>query len=130
MPKCETCGTIFSLKDRSNSAKTCSEECALLLKRKRNRILYHRKGKEHHRQNQRRWRKRLRKKIISILGDKCSICGRTPKRIIFHEVHFKPHNSSYYYILKHIEDFKTLCNFCHVTLHWYKNHKKEIDSIC
>lgn len=70
------------------------------------------------------WRKR-RKKLVELLGNKCVICGKTSKKIHYHEIHGKEHlygYSSIKYILEHIEDFVALCITCHSHVHFCMKH--------
>lgn len=70
------------------------------------------------RENKRK--EKLYRKIIKLLGSKCTICSST-KNIVFHEIHGRPHPFNVYYISNHIEDFIPMCRKCHNLLHRLKN---------
>jgi hypothetical protein len=66
-------------------------------------------------------RRRKRRKVRALLGNKCVICNTT-KKIVYHEIHGKPHPykdtaSHYHYIQTHILDFIPMCRKCHRNLH-------------
>ena len=71
--------------------------------------------------SQRRWRRKQKNNLLKIIGDECVIC-HSKERLVFHEIYGKPHeyvNSSKKteYILRHKEDFVTMCFKCHGALH-------------
>ena len=67
-----------------------------------------------------KYRVETKKQVVSILGIKCSICEKSTKKILFHEIHFKKHQINYPFILKHLEDFIPICYKCHLVLHGLK----------
>ena len=86
------------------------------------------KWQEKNRERERKLRARYKYKIERILGKKCVICNSDKKKILYHEIHGKPHHSHYItYILKHIEDFVAICYNCHKTLHHYMKYKEKFD---
>lgn len=67
--------------------------------------------------------KKMRQKIIDLLGYRCALCGkdcrgyegRSANGLQFHEKNHKPHPScDWWYILKHLNDFIPLCHRCHM----------------
>ena len=67
--------------------------------------------------------KKMRQKVINLLGCRCALCGREcqegdargPFGLQFHEKNHKRHPScDWWYILKHITDFIPLCHRCHI----------------
>ena len=61
-------------------------------------------------------------KALELLGPTCVLCGATPKkgkrrRTVYHEIHGKKHPAHLNYIITHPEDFVTLCQRCHITVH-------------
>ena len=64
-----------------------------------------------------------RKRVERIIGSKCVLCSS--KRIIYHEIHGKPHKSSYYgYFLEHSKDFVPMCRACHIFFNILASTKK------
>jgi predicted HNH restriction endonuclease len=90
------------------------------LRRKRTRYLIKQWRKKHNKELKfisTNYRKRWRKELLKIIGNKCYICGST-KNICFHEIYGKFHQTSdFRYIINHKEDFVPLCNHHHVALH-------------
>lgn len=62
---------------------------------------------------------RIRKELFALIGKICILCNSNPQKIIYHEIHGKPHDTHPYYILKHYQDFVPLCHKCHRTIHHY-----------
>lgn len=92
--------------------------------RKRNRKKYNKRRRDQIRD---KWNE-----VISILGDKCIVCGlktRSRRRVSFHEIHGKPHKTNPWYILKHIKDFVPVCESCHKTIHKYHKYKEKIEQL-
>jgi predicted HNH restriction endonuclease len=122
--KCKDCGCALILgtnwtEYRKRNYEYLCKDC----KRKRtesydanHRIRY----LERHRINARRTNEKYNKKIVSLLGNKCLICGYSPNnyRIHAHEIHGNPHSSSRLYIINHQEDFAPLCKSCHSFTHF------------
>jgi hypothetical protein len=70
-----------------------------------------------------RLKNKIRKKVLSLIGDKCIICG-SQNRIQIHEIHGKKHmllrdgEKKYYeYVKAHEKDFVSLCYYHHAFLH-------------
>lgn len=67
----------------------------------------------------------MRERIRNLLGNQCEICHSKGK-IIYHEIHGKPHPygglTFYRYILANIKDFKPLCITCHRRIHEFRKY--------
>jgi hypothetical protein len=60
--------------------------------------------------------KEQRLMLLILIGDTCLFCGST-KDIHFHNIFNKNHQRDYYYYIKHIKDFRPLCESCHHSYH-------------
>jgi len=149
---CRECGKEFLAK--SANQLTCSEKCkktywnkysAKWKKMKRDKNPEVRK-KENQRSKDYYWknkdrilirerkrhkekREKLRKLAKQIIGDRCIICNRIPRKILFHEIHSKKHQSGYHFILQHPEDFVPMCTSCHRGLHVYYKYKLKMEKM-
>jgi len=64
------------------------------------------------------------------LGRKCVICGKSNHRIVFHEIHGKPHKTLTYNQTKKLwENFLPLCYNCHQALHLYMLYKEKFEKL-
>ena len=117
----------------------CSEEC-----RKTYRNLYSKKWRKNKYHNNSKWReiqkekgrdnyfkdpeknitskKRERTFLKQLIGNRCILCG-SKKRLTFHEIHGKKHPLCSSYYRNHKEDFVSLCQRHHVTLHIFASIK-------
>jgi len=63
-----------------------------------------------------------RTKLLKLIGNKCYLCNST-SQLQFHEIHGKKHPRNFeslsyiHYVMKHKEDFVTLCRKCHFAIH-------------
>lgn len=74
-----------------------------------------------HKEEVKQRRKERIEKLKIIIGSKCVICGKEPKRIIFHEIHGKEHpcTENYQYVFENAKDFVSICQICHRALHYF-----------
>lgn len=65
----------------------------------------------------RRTTRHIQKEILlGLVGKNCLLCS-SRSNLVFHEIHGKRHEDYFPYILKHKEDFVTMCKRCHLSLH-------------
>jgi len=105
---CIVCGKKF-LPHHQNQT-LCSDEC-----RKNRRKVYRETLAQ--KDYPRNWRKQQKLKILSVLGNKCILCGRS-QSILFHDKSFINHYHTDGYVLAHINDFVVLCKRCHTMVHF------------
>lgn len=95
-----------------------------------NKAFYEEYVKPWREKNSERWseyNKRLmrkhRKTLIDLLGGVCIICRRGSDKtpLIVHERYGRPHNRSFKYLIKHLEDYVLLCRSHHASVHRWKN---------
>ena len=72
---------------------------------------------------------RTKELLLNEIGKKCLICGRIPKRLIFHEIYFLKHPIKQSYIITHKEDFVTLCPYCHNSLHRFRKYQTKMEKL-
>jgi len=72
---------------------------------------------------------RKKKEVLAILGNKCFICEKIPKRFNCHEMHGRKHPITWAYILKNIHDFVLLCNRCHMFYHEFIKNKEKLERL-
>lgn len=61
-------------------------------------------------------RERQREILLHIIGKSCILCN-SKEKLLFHEIHGQKHPDDLTYILKHHENFVTLCKRCHLGFH-------------
>lgn len=87
------------------------------------------KNREQIREYNRKWDRKNREKsrktqhliLLMVIGDRCAICGST-KKIHFHEIHGKKHETSFKYYIEHVKDFIPLCTKHHGKIHTHYFH--------
>jgi len=71
--------------------------------------------------------RKTKKFLISKLGNKCVICGNSKPRMVFHEIHGKPHKTlTFNQVIKLWKNFVPLCSHCHNALHRYTKYKEKM----
>jgi nitrate/TMAO reductase-like tetraheme cytochrome c subunit len=142
---CKICQEEFEGNTRQ---KYCSDECRKKAKRIRSLDYYYdvtKKNPEKYRDYKRDYRAKNKKKLSEkrrerrkkrwqklkeLIGDSCKIC-KNKKQIRFHEIHGKDHDKydTIAYILRHKEDFVSLCRDCHRALHHLSKKEMNIEEL-
>lgn len=79
---------------------------------------YRQKNQKRINKNQNKHNKKVREKLSELIGNKCFFCGTDKGKLYFHEIHGKIHIFTSNYYFEHKKDFRTLCYFCHMGVHW------------
>jgi endogenous inhibitor of DNA gyrase (YacG/DUF329 family) len=121
--KCKHCGKEFLAK--MSNRVFCSESHRVMYRRNHN-SQYYRVSLEATRKNIRK----AKDFLFSKLGHKCVICGKSNHRILFHEIHGKPHKTlTYNQAVERWQDFVSICDNCHHALHRYIRYKEKMDKL-
>lgn len=75
------------------------------------------------RERVRKYRAKMKAEAGTLVGKKCLLCGGN-KRLIFHEINYKPHKmaaSTIFLVKKNPENFTRLCQGCHTMVHVLHN---------